>query len=344
MIDEKNRLDYIDAVKGIGILLVVLGHNLQGVPSVTSWIYSFHMPLFFIVTGYLEAHKRAHETIEKPISEYICGKALTLLWPYLTFSILNLIWLVVFQLAMGVQLEDPFPIILLKMTTTYGYRALWFLPAMFLASVIHRIAGTKAPAATLVLSILLGSSASLVLEHTAADFLLRYPIIYFGRIAIGVSFICIGKKVYGLLGHVHGAGIPVLTVVCLAITLLFPLIPDAGMAFARMQNIPLYYLLGCAGTIGLLLLTRNCPVCFANNSFFSFLSKNSLIIMALHMDFPIEIAWMILGKTGLGSHLSLQAASGLAVLQEMIILTVSIFLIQRYFSFLLKMPKRKVVR
>ena len=57
MIHSGKRLDYMDAVKGIGILLVVMGHNLQGIPALTSWIYSFHMPLFFIVTGYLEAHR-----------------------------------------------------------------------------------------------------------------------------------------------------------------------------------------------------------------------------------------------------------------------------------------------
>ena len=54
-----------------------------------------------------------------------------------------------------------------------------------------------------------------------------------------------------------------------------------------------------------------------------------MIIMALHMDFPIEIAWMVLGKTGVGTRLPLPAASGLAVLLEMVILIVSISVIRR---------------
>lgn len=46
------RLDHIDACKGIGILLVILGHT--NVPSIVhTIIYSFHMPLFFIISGYL---------------------------------------------------------------------------------------------------------------------------------------------------------------------------------------------------------------------------------------------------------------------------------------------------
>jgi len=54
------RLDWIDIAKGIGIILVVLGHTL--VPQVREtgfagflwiFIYNFHMPLFFFLSGYL---------------------------------------------------------------------------------------------------------------------------------------------------------------------------------------------------------------------------------------------------------------------------------------------------
>lgn len=342
MNSPEKHLNYIDTAKGIGILLVVLGHNLQGVPELTSWIYTFHMPLFFIITGYLDAHKQAQGAAHKPIGSYIRSKAASLLWPYMTFSIVNLVWLLVFRLVMGVQPEAPFPVILLKMLTTYGYRAMWFLPTMFFASVIHHSAGKKAPAATMVLSILLGSAASLLLERMGEDLWLRYPIMYLGRIAIGVSFICIGKKVYGILGRMRGAGIPVLIAACFAVTLLFPYIPEVNMSFARMQSIPLYYLLGCAGSTGILLLTRNCSPPADKNPLL-YLGKNSLIIMALHMDFPIEIAWMVLGKTGVGTRLPLPAASGLAVLLEMVILAASIAVIRRFLPFILKPPKRKAI-
>lgn len=54
MIMPKDRLIWADSLKGILILLVVLGHAIQGVyrENVESnrwWnvIYSFHMPAFF---------------------------------------------------------------------------------------------------------------------------------------------------------------------------------------------------------------------------------------------------------------------------------------------------------
>lgn len=47
------RIEYIDVAKAIGILLVILGHYhyTASVPHLGVAIYSFHMPLFFIVSG-----------------------------------------------------------------------------------------------------------------------------------------------------------------------------------------------------------------------------------------------------------------------------------------------------
>jgi len=59
------RVVWLDILKGIGIVLVVLGHTLRGLsaahvlspggaaPVVDRWIYAFHMPLFFVAAGFL---------------------------------------------------------------------------------------------------------------------------------------------------------------------------------------------------------------------------------------------------------------------------------------------------
>src|SRR5262247_1929309 len=48
------RIEYIDIARGLGILLVVLAHNDFGYISQYGYqvIYSFHMPLFFFLSGY----------------------------------------------------------------------------------------------------------------------------------------------------------------------------------------------------------------------------------------------------------------------------------------------------
>ena len=53
----KERLDYIDTAKGIGIIFVVFGHHLLEAESFRHWISCFHMPLFFIISGYLFAFR-----------------------------------------------------------------------------------------------------------------------------------------------------------------------------------------------------------------------------------------------------------------------------------------------
>jgi len=66
---EKNRLYYLDTMKGILIILVVLGHAIQStIPDyqhnfLFRLIYSFHMPLFFLISGYLTLKEKHDENI-----------------------------------------------------------------------------------------------------------------------------------------------------------------------------------------------------------------------------------------------------------------------------------------
>ena len=51
--DRKKRDITFDMMKGIGILLMLIGHVWAAyIPYIHKVIYSFHMPLFLIVAGY----------------------------------------------------------------------------------------------------------------------------------------------------------------------------------------------------------------------------------------------------------------------------------------------------
>lgn len=89
----QGRDQALDVAKGFGIVLVVLGHCLDGLvasnyfgPNVL-WpqlaiytIYLFHMPLFFVVSGFLASgkHRPAGKTVVKMLP--------TIVWPYLLWS------------------------------------------------------------------------------------------------------------------------------------------------------------------------------------------------------------------------------------------------------------------
>lgn len=73
-----NRFAWADYLKVFGTLCVLLGHcNLQG-EAITQWIFSFHMPLFFLISGFLY----------KPTGLKLCFvKSLkTLLLPYVLLN------------------------------------------------------------------------------------------------------------------------------------------------------------------------------------------------------------------------------------------------------------------
>lgn len=65
-----NRDIVIDITKGIGILLVILGHLVTYGSLVSSVIFSFHMPLFFVVAGILFPKNNIPKMI-KNVAKYI---------------------------------------------------------------------------------------------------------------------------------------------------------------------------------------------------------------------------------------------------------------------------------
>lgn len=117
-----DRLEYIDIMKGIGIILMVLGHMHYNA-IVEKLIYGFHMPLFFWLSGYL------YHT-PKNYCGYVKRKARTLLVPYFTMGIfyIMIVWLMDGYGALWSGIRGVF------ITTTNNLpieSALWFLLALF---------------------------------------------------------------------------------------------------------------------------------------------------------------------------------------------------------------------
>lgn len=55
---KMERTQWADLTKGIAILLVILGHSYIPAPSLCKLIFTFHMPLFFIIAGYFFNFKK----------------------------------------------------------------------------------------------------------------------------------------------------------------------------------------------------------------------------------------------------------------------------------------------
>ena len=79
---EKNkRILWVDVAKGIGMILVVLGHTHFGGRTL---IYTFHMPLFFFCSGLFFSNSEPLNLMEKLKK---CLK--TILFPYFLYAIIS---------------------------------------------------------------------------------------------------------------------------------------------------------------------------------------------------------------------------------------------------------------
>jgi fucose 4-O-acetylase-like acetyltransferase len=123
------RIEYLDIARGIGILLVVLGHNDFEAISVFvhQVIYSFHIPLFFFLSGYF-----INTSI--PFFDFFKKRFSSLLKPY--FFIIFLIYFtsVSFE-KMGFNTAITRIVKSLYGTGHYiDWVQLWFLPELFVVS------------------------------------------------------------------------------------------------------------------------------------------------------------------------------------------------------------------
>lgn len=132
----RNRLDWIDIAKGIAIILVIVGHTVPNPCSLRYAIFSFHMPVFFILAGYTFR--------PKPWRELLSGSVSRLLVPYV---VLALAWQVPTFLMSGASLTGD---VLLSGFETlvfasgvdvpgFGVAAVgmaWFLAALFMSRLL----------------------------------------------------------------------------------------------------------------------------------------------------------------------------------------------------------------
>lgn len=74
---EKKRIDYFDIAKGIGIILMILGHMSLQNEYLKNFIYSFHMPLFFIISGYFYKKRENKVCIKNILKKLIIPYIIT---------------------------------------------------------------------------------------------------------------------------------------------------------------------------------------------------------------------------------------------------------------------------
>ena len=141
----RERVDWIDAAKGFTMLLVIIGHCVDGYlkahifPSYTKqlqfvfdFLYSFHMPLFFILSGFLYYYSYNNSNFER-----IKTKAIELIVLYFGYSIVQCLIQIVMagKINRNISFSD---ILLLPLYTVPPYWYLYVLAFLYVISYILR--------------------------------------------------------------------------------------------------------------------------------------------------------------------------------------------------------------
>lgn len=146
---SKKRDNLMSLMSIIGIILVVLGHSgytgtniAMDCPYLCKWIYNFHMPLFFFISGFLFSLTN-ESFLEMNKKNMLFKKVLRLLIPY--FSIGIVLWCVKYVFSSFASVERHFSLAsFLKMfvapsaeDSTMGY--LWYLITLFMVFLIMSV-------------------------------------------------------------------------------------------------------------------------------------------------------------------------------------------------------------
>jgi fucose 4-O-acetylase-like acetyltransferase len=150
------RLASVDAAKGIGILLVVLGHVVsQQVPAGHDWyrtlkdaIYLFHMPFFLALSGYVLGLSARAWTADR--RAFILERLDRLIIPFFAFGLIIIAGKSLFSLVLHVDnTQDSLAAYLDGLfihTSRSPATSVWYLYAAFVYAVLFRLAIAPRPA------------------------------------------------------------------------------------------------------------------------------------------------------------------------------------------------------
>lgn len=133
---EKERSMSLDIAKGIGIILVVWAHA-HG-PAMQE-IYQFHMPLFFLISGYLFNSRNT-------VKEFVIRKIHSLYIPFVFWNLCMILFRTTADYLKGsanlVWSGKQVVKVLLLLDKDVLLGATWFLGALFLVSVSYKLLHT----------------------------------------------------------------------------------------------------------------------------------------------------------------------------------------------------------
>ncbi len=331
------RVYWIDNAKAIGIFFVVLAHHNINF-YVMAWIYSFHMPLFFFLSGYLFDFSKYPD-----IKDFFIRKIRTLIVPYFFFAFLSYaFWLfIVRNISIhGVSISmDPLrPFIgIFYGVGVDGWNvpldgALWFLPCLFTVEMLMWVF-SKFFARDLLRYILIGSAGlGYFISISGMPFRLPwgFEVALTGLVFYGWGFF-LKKRLSDWLNKKY-LGIVMMPILIISIW--------TSVLNGRIDMDSNHY-----GSIGLFYISAMCGIFFfigvskmiLSNHVLSYIGRNTLIIMGLSgTSFFIVrgILYILLKEMPSTEHVQIQMAMIYSIAQILFLVPI-IILLNRFCPYIL---------
>lgn len=348
----KKRLDYFDMAKGIGALLVLIGH-LQGeqffkfspyIIPVCTWIFSFHMPLFFIISGmlinYREDEKKDFRTLTKKRFKGI-------MVPYFWFSFFYLLEVFYALITQSISVSTM-GLQLWYVLSFYGLNVLWFLPALFAGEIIFLFVIRKYSKKTAAIIFVLITTVASLLNYLTKQFTYDTPLlerlhdleIVILRPFLACTFIAIGYYIYFLFKEREKISIKELLIAIVLVGIDIALTHvNGGVDFRTLAqgNLFFYYICAISGSVGLILICKN----IRPFKLIKYWGVNSLIFMAVHnnnqtmlfvgLNLAMYVNQYVTRARGYVSY-------GVVLLTMLVYVTFMMWLINKFFGFIIGKP------
>lgn len=323
------RKDYLDIAKGIGIILVVLGHCPQAYNPLMQWIYSFHMPLFFFVSG-MVWNRTSHEDKGYFNKVFLLDKIKRLIVPCYFWGVIYMI--------LNAVIDKRFSFVNI-MYLLYGSQSgfshagsvtsLWFLPCMFLSvclfEVIQTITGKNINKTTLLLISIVSAATGIFLPRISGGYPWSLDVTF-----LAVAFMlwsCLGKEYFEKIKKPWILG-AVVVIAAILLTLTYRLnlpyvsINNADMAGRYLGNPLLYLLDAVSGSIAVLSASRLLEKKSVINHGLTYLGRKTIPILIIHRP-VVQILGKLLSRVGIPGivivTVSVFAAPGISIVAYNII-------------------------
>lgn len=259
-------------MKGITIILVIIGHESWVPLRVKTAIYSFHMPLFFILAGLF--HKET--SLKKDISRLII--------PYLAMGVALLAYHLICNLPSLSIFQLKRDLLKIFWASGAGHRAplfgdkpvigaIWFLMALFWCKRLYSLLCKHIESKTLLGTTCLALSLSAIL---CDNYLISLPLGLLPGIA-AIIFFYIGA-------NIKSHNIPaIIIIICVGCLISMQFLPYLSLARCYYGIYPIYVLGACGGTWLIYEMSKLATHSSVISSLFSWLGMVTLPILCFHL-------------------------------------------------------------